>query len=104
MAELGSNIDMEVPKIKKPVASNGLNKTTRIVIEENDDIPPTGLPIGLNGMVYVIRPGEEVDVPPGVLEVLDHAVMSVPQVDPQTKQVVGYRDRMRYPYRVVTSG
>jgi len=32
---------------------------------------------------------------------LDHAVMSSPQIDPGTKQVVGYRERMKYPYRIV---
>ena len=75
----------------------------KIVVEENEDIPPTGLPIGLNGKAYIIRPGEEVMVPMGVKEVLDQAITSVPQVDPSTRQVVGYRDRLRYPYRVITN-
>lgn len=70
-----------------------------IVLEESDDIPPTGLFIGLNGVGYLLRPGEQARVPAGVLEILDHAVMSMPQVDPQTQQVVGWRQRMRYPYR-----
>lgn len=81
----------------------GMPKTVRIILEENDEIPPTGLPIGHNGKVFVIRPGEEVDVPPSLLEILDQAVMAVPQIDPQTKQIVGYRDKMRYSYRVVNS-
>jgi hypothetical protein len=57
----------------------------------------------VNGKVYVIRPGEEVDVPAGVLSVLQDAIISVPQMDPQTQQVLGYRERMRYPFRVVSS-
>lgn len=88
------------PKRGRPARDAG--PRVKIVVEENEDIPPTGLPIGLNGKAYIIRPGEEVLVPLGVKEVLDQAITSVPQVDPSTRQVVGYRDRLRYPYRVIT--
>jgi hypothetical protein len=99
MTDLGSNLTAETPKVvRKPV---GAPATVKIMVEENDDIPPTGLFVGLNGRGYLIRPGEEVEVPAGVVEVLTNAVMSVPQVDPQTRQVVGYRERMRYPFRRV---
>jgi hypothetical protein len=77
------------------------DQRVKIVLEENDDIPPTGLFLGYNGTGYLLRPGEEVSVPPGVIEILDNAVMSSPQIDPQTRQVVGWRQRMRYPYRRV---
>lgn len=80
----------------------GMPETVRIAIEENDSIPPTGLFVGLNGRGYLIRPGEEVNVPPGVIEILDNAVMEAPIVDPSTKRVVGYRKRLRYPYRRVS--
>jgi hypothetical protein len=76
-------------------------ETIRIVLEENDNIPPTGLYVGLNGKGYLIRPGEEVNVPHGVVEILDHAIMSTPVTDPNTRQVTGYRSRHRYPYRRV---
>jgi hypothetical protein len=33
--------------------------------------------------------------------VLDEAITSAPQVNPQTLQVEGYRPRMRFPYRRV---
>ena len=88
------------PKRRRAARDDG--PRVKIVVEENEDIPPTGLPIGLNGKAYIIRPGEEVMVPLGVKEVLDQAITSVPQVDPSTRQVVGYRDRLRYPYRVIT--
>lgn len=76
-------------------------KRVKIILEENEAIPPTGLPLQHNGRAIVIMPGEIVEVPEHYIEILDHAVMSTPTVDPQTKQVLGYRDRLRYPYRRV---
>jgi hypothetical protein len=31
-----------------------------IVLEESSDVPPTGLPIGVNGDVMMVLPGEPV--------------------------------------------
>ena len=97
--ELGSNIEDAAPVVVKKKAATAKPDTVRIILEENEEIPPTGLFVGLNGRGYLIKPGEEVTVPAGVAEILEHAVTSVPQVDPQTRQVVGYRDRMRYAFR-----
>lgn len=72
-----------------------------IILSENEEIPPTGLYVGLNGKGYLIRPGERVVVPKGVVDILQNAIMSGPVQDPATKQVVGYRDRMRYPFQLV---
>lgn len=100
-AALGSNLKSEI-KIQKgqPV---GLPPTIRIILEENDNIPPTGLYVGVNGRGYLIRPGEAVNVPRGVVDVLDHAVMASPQIDSVSRRVIGYRERMRYPYRRVAA-
>lgn len=105
MDTLGDNLNdgTETPKIRKAKATVGMPETVKIILEENDDIPPTGLFVGVNGKGYLIRAGEPVNVPKTVLEILDHAVMSSPQLDPGTKQVLGYRERMRYPYRLVNS-
>lgn len=89
-AELKSNL-------KAPIASDEEGRI-RIVLEENDQIPPTGLFVGDNGVGYMLRPGEEMAVPIGVLEALDNAVVDIPVVDPQTLQVIDYRKKRQYPY------
>ena len=71
----------------------------KIVLEDNEFIPPTGLFVGVNGKSYLIRSGVPVMVNPGILDVLDHAIMSVAVRDPQTLQVIGHRERQRYPYK-----
>ena len=73
----------------------------RIILEENDNIPPTGQFIQINGVSFMLRPGEEADVPKSVCHVLDLAVEEMPQVDPATRQVIGYRKKKRFPYSVV---
>lgn len=83
-------------KVAKPV-----EERVKIMLEDNDQIPPGGQFIGVNGRTFMIQPGYEVDVPRSVLDVLDHAVMSVP-VTNVMRQVIGYRDRLRFPYRVIT--
>lgn len=72
---------------------------TRIILEESEHIPPTGLFVGDNGVGYILRPGEEINVPAGVLEILSNAITAVPVVDPQSLQIVGYRPKQMYPFR-----
>jgi hypothetical protein len=103
---LGSNLEPAQPPVAKKAAKGvaaDLTERTWILLEENDDIPPTGLFLGHNGNGYLLKPGEPVYAPNHILEILDHAVTSSPVVDPVTKQVIGHRDRMRFPYRRVAA-
>lgn len=50
-----------------------------------------------------LRSGEEADVPVELLNLLNDAVQDVPIIDPLTSQVLGYKSRLRYPYRIIMS-
>jgi hypothetical protein len=108
--DLGSNVPditksagkAKPRKRRAKVASTMRIKPDRvkIILEENENIPPTGQFFGLNGTGYIIRPGVEVEVPRGIISILNDAVMSVPVVD-FTNTVVSYKDKLRFPYRFV---
>jgi hypothetical protein len=73
-----------------------------ITLEDNEAIPPTGQFFGINGRTYVLKPGIPAAVPREILNILNDAQMDVPQMDPSTQQVIGYRKRLRFPYRMST--
>ena len=109
--DLGDNTDVVETPFKKvatpaPTTAHGTAEhasdgaRVRIVLEDNDHIAPTGQFIGVNGRGYVLRPNEEVDVPPEILSVLDDAVELAPIIGPDAR-VVGWREKKRFPYRVV---
>jgi hypothetical protein len=105
-AQLGNNTDIgNRPPAQAPTkkAAKGMPERVWIILEDNDDIPPTGLFIGHNGTSYLLRPGEPVPVPEHILEILDHSVTSVPVTDRTTKRVIGHRERLRFPYRRVAA-
>lgn len=74
----------------------------KIILEENPTIPPTGLFLAVNGEAFMIQTGVEVVIPRRLKDVLDCAVEASPIIDPQTQQVVGWRDRLRYSYRLLS--
>lgn len=83
--------------------AKGMPDRTWIILEESDDIPPTGLFVSHNGNPYLIRTGEPVEVPDFLLGILDDAIQSRPVTDPRTNKVIGHRDQMRYSYRRVAA-
>jgi hypothetical protein len=86
---------------KRVVAESDQNKRVKIILEENENIPPTGQFFGVNGTGYLLRAGETAEVPEALIDVLDNAVEEVPVVDPVTKQPIGHRPKHRFAYRVV---
>ena len=84
---------------KLDTRTQNTERRVKILLEDNADIPPTGQFFSINGRAYILRPGEEADVPEELLNVLNDAVTSVPIV--QDTKIVGFRDRLRFPYRVL---
>lgn len=84
-------------KAKAALKARGVDMVD-IRLEDNPDIPPTGLFIGHNGRGYIIMPGVEVSVPSFLCDVLNDAVMAAAVTDSKTGKVIGYRNKMRYAY------
>jgi hypothetical protein len=97
-----TTFEIKAEKPKKAAPAKAAERKVKILLEDNEQVPPGGQFIQHNGRSFLIQPGHEVEVPIGVLDVLDHAVMSVPIVD-GGQTVIGYRDRLRFPYRVITN-
>jgi hypothetical protein len=118
----GSNIDDDttilpegaLPQVNVPVTEppkrnwkpNQLRRYPNrvwLVLEENDGIPPTGQFIGHNGTGFLLKPGTPAEVPVELLEILNNAEYLSPVFDPQTRQVLEYKPRLRFPYRLVNA-
>lgn len=100
---LGSNVrsipsEEFQPRVEPP---KKVEKTRRIILEESEHTLLGGQHFGLNGRTWKIRPGYEVDVPLGIIEILNNAVEERAVIDPLTGRIIGYRKRMRHPYRIV---
>ena len=85
---------------KAPAKKKDEVERTRIILAKNDDIPPSGLFIGHNGVGYNLLPGKEADVPNFLLNVLDDAVVKKPVIG-DNGRVIRYEDSPRFPYQVV---
>lgn len=73
----------------------------RIILEEQRGIPPTGQFFGLQGVGFMLKPGQPADVPVGIVDILNHAIESEPVVEDETMKVTRFRNRLRLPYRVI---
>jgi hypothetical protein len=72
-----------------------------IVLTDNDQIPPTGLFLGHNGIGFMLRANIPAEVPVELLGILNNAIWDAPEVDQVTKQIIRYTPRLRFPYQVV---
>lgn len=93
----------EPPAPAKAAPPKAAKKTIRIIIDEIEG-ENNYVFVGLNGQHFQLMRGVEVDVPEGVLSVLNNAVGSriFQIIDPRTGQrEMQQRNFMRYPYRVV---
>lgn len=84
--------------------SIGMPGTVQIILAENDEIPPTGQFFGINGMGYMLRPGENANVPQGIVDILNHAITASALQDPTSLRIIRMRNRLRFPYRIVRPG
>jgi hypothetical protein len=84
-------------EVHTPVGVPQEEKRVRIILEENDEIPPTGLYVGVNGKGYLIKAGEEVSVPESVIEVLKNAIKDKPIME--SGRIVRYRKASRFPFQ-----
>ena len=74
-------------------------KQVKIMLHEQEDAPPGGVPVSINGYMYRILPGKWVTVPIAVEEILRNAVESRAVVDGD-KRIIGHRQVPRFPYSV----
>lgn len=89
-------------KAPEKKAAVGMPKSRWIILEESEDIPPTGLFVSHNGNPYLIKTGEPAFVPEHIIGILDDAIMTVAVVDGNGRRI-GSRDRRRYNYREVAA-
>lgn len=99
--QVASNLVASDDVAPPPELSPG-SRRIRIILEENDQIPPTGQYFGVQGRGYVLRAGEEADVPMLIVDILNNAVQDIPVKD-QGDRIIGYRSRLRFPYRIINA-
>lgn len=100
--ELGVNIEPEAPVRKLKAKAVEAPKKFKIILEESDEIPPNGLFVQANGRSFIVPTGRPVEVPEVVKDILDHAIISIPRIDPKTKRRIGQVDRKRFNYSLVS--
>jgi hypothetical protein len=75
-------------------------KPRRIILtlSESKDLQRGGQYFGVNGAWFLLRPGVRTNVPEGLKDVLDNAVEGYAVQNPDTLQVVEWRNKLKYPY------
>lgn len=83
-------------------AAKGKVKEQLYIIEVSlgADGEPVKQFVGANGRDFLITRGVPVKVPKAVLDVLDNAIVGVPEVDPNDNTKTIVVERKRFPYTV----
>lgn len=77
-----------------------ITKHTKRIILAEDATNNQPVYVGYNGISYRIRRGEPVDVPAPLVEILDHAMQSVPVRD-RDGRIDGWKKVHAYPFQIV---
>jgi hypothetical protein len=74
----------------------------RIVIHQGEDIPKEGIFLSLNGYPFQVKPGEEIDLPRPVRNMLDTMIKTETTQGEDGKKF--YRDIPRFTYTLIKEG
>ena len=94
------------PDIVKQVNAqpNVIQERIWIILQESAHITRgQGQFFGVNGAGFLLKPGKKAYVPKAIVDILENAVEDIPDVDPDTLQVVGWKQRLRFPYSIVAA-
>jgi hypothetical protein len=98
--EVEANLN-EVEETKEILTAPPKPERVKIIISESDgDDGQADVFLSVNGKAYTIKRGFEVEVPPEVVEVLEHAV-TTKMVQNATTFEMSYKNVPRYAYQVV---
>lgn len=68
-----------------------------IMLNDNDEIPPSGQYFAVNGRYFILKPNVWYRVPGFLLAVINHAITDRPVQNDQL-QLVGVRPQKRFPF------
>lgn len=86
---------------EKQAAAAQPEKRYIINIGLGNDNEPAEIFVGDGTTDWRIKRGKDVKVPRAVLEVLDNAVIGVPETDPEDNTKTIIVDRKRFPYTII---
>jgi hypothetical protein len=95
------NLENNVAKAVKKLGHAKDGRRVTIVLEDSADIPPTGLFVGHNGTSYIIKTGEVVSVPAGVMGILRDAIVMKPVLGFNNKFNGATKRTQRFAFQVL---
>lgn len=98
-----AGIEAQVAKQEEQIIRQiSQQRKARIVIPSGRDAHERcAVPVGLNGREFLINRDTEVDVPVGVLEVLNLATANVAQSNGDPEKPITFQKVPRFPYRLI---